>query len=456
MKNISLKIFRAYDIRGIYPKEINQQVSKTIAKAFFIFLKKLYKKKRLKIVVGRDNRISSPKLFEGIKEGFLEKGVEILDIGYSITPLLYFAVWKLKADGGIQITASHNPPNYNGMKLTKIGGEIVGENSGLKEIKKIFQRLNRKREKSKSKGKIKRIDYLEEYLEFNLKRINLEKITLKKVAFDTGNGVSGILVEKLSKILPFKTFHLFKKLDGNFPNHLPDPTKKENLKELQKFVRKHNCDLGVAFDGDGDRIVFLTEKGEFIMPDYITALISERILKKYPNSPIVYTICSSNIVKETIERAGGKAISSKVGHTFVKEKMLKENAPFGGEYSGHYFFKESNFSEAPLFVLFEVFKEISEKKLPFSKIIKPYKKYAFSGTINFKTTNKKKLLEKIEKKFKRKRKIKIDGVRIDFRDWWFLARPSNTEELVRIVLEAKTKKLMKEKLKEILTFFKKT
>jgi len=484
MSEINPKIFKAYDIRGIYPTEINEDSAEIIGRALVRFLINKSKKRlpgKLKIVIGRDTRSSSKPLFSAFKKGILKEGQDVIDIGLAPTPMFYFAVWSSGFDGGAEITASHNPPEYNGLKIVGKGAKMLGINSGLEEIKKIAFKIASGVSKKRISGwgKLRKKSILKEYLEFNFQDINLKKLRDLKIVIDTGNAVPGVWIKELEKYLPFKIYHLFPELSGDFPNHLPNPLEEKNIKDLKNFVRKKKASLGVAFDGDGDRIVFIDEKGETIPPDFITCLISEILLKKEKNafkksdSPvlkagnkknrkkkIVYNICSSNIIKEVVEKNGGEAIAWKVGHTFVKEKMQKTGAIFAGEYSGHYFLRNHHFCEAPLFILLKILEEMSLSGKPISKILVKYKKYFNSGQINLEVQNKKKKLEELERIYKAKLKLipgiaekkvisHLDGLRINFPNWWFNARPSNTEDLLRIVVESDSEHLMKEKIKEL-------
>ena len=382
-------------------------------------------------------------------KGLCQQGVNVIDIGLATSPMFYFAVAHFKFDGGIMITASHLSPEYNGFKLVREKAIPISEKTGLKEIKKLTQTLT----SFSRQGKIIPKEVLKEYTAFNLKDFDLEAIKPFKIVIDTANAVSGILIPEIFKKINCKIYHLFPKLDGKFPNHFPNPIIKENLLSLQKEVRNKKADLGVAFDGDGDRIIFLDERGKIIFGDFITALLSQIILKAHSGEKILYDIRSSNIVKETIKRYGGVPIISRIGHSFIKEKMRKENIIFAGEFSGHYYHKLHYFCEAPIFVLFEILKEISKGK-SFSQLIKPFKKYFHSGEINFKVKNKEGILVKFEKKYKKGKISHLDGLRVDFKDWWFLVRPSQTEPVLRLVLEAKTKKLMEEKKKELIALIK--
>ncbi len=440
---INSDIFKAYDIRGIYPEEINEDTAYLIGRAFVKFLRK----KNPRIVIGQDNRLSSPALFKSLTKGIIDQGANVVDIGLSTTPMLYFSVAHFKYDGGIEISSSHNPAQYNGFKLVKEKAIPISGESGIKEIKDMALKGEFR---AAERGKIIKREVLEDYISFNLKGINLSNgLKPLKIVIDTANGVAGILVSRLFKKVNHKIFHLYSELDGRFPNHPPDPLKKENLKTLCDAVKRKKADLGAAFDGDGDRIIFTNELGRIISGDLITALITRLILKEKPGEKILYDVRSSNIVKETIEENKGIPVIGRIGHSFIKEKMRNENIVFAGEFSGHYYHKNHYFFEYPIFILLKILEVISQNQKPLSQIIKPFRKYFHSGEINFKVKEKEKILKKIEEKFKSGKILKIDGLRIDFKNWWFLIRPSNTEPVIRLVVEAKTKKLMKGKVGEI-------
>ena len=270
-----------------------------------------------------------------------------------------------------------------------------------------------------------------------------------KIVIDTANAVPGIVISKVFEKTPFKIYPIFNKLIGSFPNHDPDPSIAKNLIELRRHVKKRKANLGIAFDGDGDRIVFIDEKGSIVQPDLILSLISEILLKEKKCSKILYDIRSSNIVKETIEKNNGVAVIGRVGHSFIKAKMRKENICFGGELSGHYYSKKHSFCEAPFFVLFKVLEHLSFTGKSFSEVINPFKKYYHSGEINFKVEDKEEKIKELEKKYKKGKISHLDGLRCDFDDWWFNVRPSNTEPFLRLVIEAKTRSLMEKKKREI-------
>ncbi|PIR89886.1 hypothetical protein COS93_01390 [bacterium (Candidatus Gribaldobacteria) CG07_land_8_20_14_0_80_33_18] len=490
-----MNIFKAYDVRGKYPQEINEKVAYEIGRAFIKFLNSELKipKNKLQVVIGRDNRLSSLSLYKNLIKGIVESEANIIDIGLATTPMFYFTICKFKYDGGIMTTASHNPPSDNGFKLVKRKAVTIDidENGGLKEIKKMVlgaRRAREIRERSElnfpvaerseaavgggRKASVQKKKVLKDYLNLSLSKVNLKKIKPFKVAMDTGNGVTGILISEILKRKLFKVYPLFIELDGTFPNHLPNPSEEINISYLKKFVKKKKLDLGVAFDGDGDRIILVDENGKVIPSDFISCLFSKIILKENKGAKILYNICSSNIIKDIIEENGGKAIVSKVGRTFIKEKAQKEKAVFATEFSGHFYFKDNWFSEEPFFLFFKILEEMADTKKTISQLVSPFNVYFHSGQINLEVKDKKRTLEALEKKFKNNKNLAfgknldfrsaqnkvshLDGVRIDFSDWWFNARPSNTENLLRVVVEAKTKKKMEEKLKEIRKIINKT
>ena len=441
-------IFRQYDIRGKYPEEINKEIAYLLGWALVNFARRQRKVEKIDILVGMDNRKSSPVLFKTLSKGILDAGGNVISLGLCTSPLFYFASGYYKVDdGGVMITASHLPKDYNGFKLVRELPLPIDIKSGLKEIKKMVQKEILKIPEKKGKLIEKRV--LKEYLKFIHKDPELLKMKPLKVIIDTGNTVTGIMAPEIFKNLNCKIFYLFKKLDSNFPNRPLDCTKAENLKKLKREVLKRKADLGVAFDGDGDRITFLDEKGQFIWPTIITAFLASVLLKENPGEKILYTPNQSRIIPEVIKENRGIPIISKVGHSNIKRQMRKENILFGGEASAHYYHRSPYFCEAPFFVLFKILKELSKTGKSLSELASPFKKYFHSGEINFKVKNKKKVLETLEDKFKGGKVTRIDGLRIDFPDWWFNARPSHTEPVLRLVVEAKTKKLMLQKQKEL-------
>lgn len=439
---LNQKIFKAYDIRGIYPEEINEETAYKIGAAFAVFIKKISNKDNPQIVVGRDNRKSSDSLFNELTKGIIGQGANVIDIGLSATPTLYFSVANYKYDGGINITSSHNPKQYNGFKMVREEAIPLSGDSGIGEIKELV--LSNNFIEVEKIGKIIRKDVSDDYISINKEKDSFDI----KMIVDTANSVSGVLVPKMFDQVNLT--HIFSELDGDFPNHEPDPHKKENIEKLQKKIIEDKADFGVALDGDGDRVFFINEKGNVIPSDMILSLMSSLILKDNPNNKILYDIRCSNVVRETINSLKGEAIISKVGHSFIKALMKEKDIIFGGEYAGHYYLRQSgSYYEAPYFVIFTILKEIKKTGKKLSELIEPFDKYYHSGEINFKVDNKEETINKVKEKYIDGKLLTIDGVRIDFDDWWFSIRASNTEPILRLIVEGKTKEIMEDRVLEL-------
>ncbi|MFA5310104.1 MAG: phosphomannomutase/phosphoglucomutase [Candidatus Paceibacterota bacterium] len=436
------KIFKAYDIRGVYPEELNEEAAYKIGAAFALFIKKISGKDNPQIVVGRDNRKSSDSLFEELKRGIIGQGADVINVGLSATPTTYFAVAEYGYDGGINITASHNPKQYNGFKMVREQAITLSETSGIQEIKEMA--LNNNFIKAEKEGKITEKKVIDEYVCSNSVP---DKFNLK-VVVDTANSTSGVLVPQMFKNV--NLIHIFSELNGDFPNHEPDPSKKENIALLENKVIEEKADLGIAFDGDGDRVYFVDEKGEAVPSDLILAFISSIVLRDFPGGKVLYDIRSSNIIRETVEAMGGIAVPSRIGHSFIKDKMRTEDIFLGAEYSGHYYLKyEGNYFEAPYFAVFSIMKEMQSTGKTLSQLIKPFRKYFHSGEINLKADDKEAVMERVKNKYKEGEVSHVDGLRVDFDDWWFSLRASNTEPVLRLVVESKNEELMKDKVEEI-------
>ncbi|MDD5568882.1 MAG: phosphomannomutase/phosphoglucomutase [Candidatus Pacebacteria bacterium] len=436
-------IFKAYDVRGIYPEDLDEEAAYKIGRSFVVFLKK----ENPQIVLGMDNRPSSALLFAELKRGILDQGGDVVEIGLTTSPMFYFAVGQYGYDAGINITASHNPPQYNGFKIVGASAVPISEATGLKEIAALA--TEGRFEEPAAKGKAINRDALSDYIKQNSEN---EKFNYK-VVVDTANSVSGIVIPEMLNDRVRLT-HLFGNLDGSFPNHMPDPLKTENMREIQQVVVSKKADLGIAFDGDGDRLLFVDEKGKIISADLVLALVASLILKKNLKAKILYDVRCSNIVAETIFNKGGTPIVSRVGHSFIKARMREEDVLFGGEYSGHYFCKNNFFAEVPFFVLFAVLREMKRTGKGLSELINPFRKYFHSGEMNFEVSDPKAAVKKFQEKYKDAFVSRIDGLKFGFEDWWLLARTSNTEPLLRIIIEAKTKILLDEKIAEVTAFIK--
>ena len=439
-EKINEKIFKAYDIRGTFPDQLNSESAYLIGRAFVSFLK------CKQVVVGRDMRLSSDELFNSLSKGITDQGAKVIDIGLSSTPMMYFAVKHLNADSGINITASHNPKEFNGFKLVREKAIPISGDTGIQEIKKIV--LENNFSSQKLKGSIIQKNVIKDYIKEMLSFTSLPKKKFKIVS-DSANGMAGHTIKSFLEKLNVDFTLLNEELDGSFPNHEADPLKEENLKDLQKKVLELKADFGIAFDGDADRIVFVDEKGKTVSSDLITALISQILLEENSGSTIIYDLRSSKIVKEKIIENGGTPHMFRVGHSFIKNEMRKENAIFAGELSGHLYFGFDYFFELPHLALILLMKFLEKKNISLSEAINPLRKYFHSGEINFNVSNKEKTLKLIEEKYSKGKAIHLDGLSVEFNDWWFNLRPSNTEQLLRLNLEADSKQLMEEKKKEI-------
>jgi len=454
MNKINEKVFKAYDIRGCFPEEINSEFAFSLGRAFVEFLKQQYykpgrKNRNLKILIGRDGRKSSPVLTKSLIKGILSSGADIVDIGLSTTPLFYFSVVRFDCDGGIEVTASHNPSQFNGFKIVRKKAVPVGGKTGLERIRFLMKRDGGKKREG-PKGRIIKKEAIKKYVKFVSSGFKFKDFLPFKIVIDTANAVPGILIPEVFKKTPFKISTIFKKLDGSFPNHGPNPLIEKNLRFLKEKIKEKKADIGIAFDGDGDRIVFIDERGETIQGGLICALISQILLSKNKGEKIIYDIRLSNVVREVIKENGGVPLLSHVGHSIIKEKMRKEDVLFAGEFSGHFYYKFHYFLETPFFVLFKILEKASKDKVSISELIKPFRIYFHSGEMNFKVKDKEKIIAKLEKIYGGKGKAShFEGLRVDFKDWWFNVRLSNTEDLLKLVIEAKEKKIMEEKKKEI-------
>lgn len=432
MNNFDI-IFKTYDVRGIVPNEFDIEYAYKIGRAYPEMLK------AKKILVGSDCRLTSPKIKKAFVSGMLDSGCDVLDLGEIPTPVLYYSIYELDVLAGATITASHNPKEYNGIKFwwqDKIGLEF---NQGLEKLKKFSQKNLSK----KSTGKLTKINIWPKYFDFlnsQLKKINLKPL---KIVVDAGNGMGGISIyEFFSKIPELKIIGLNLKPDGNFPAHLPHPLEEQNIKELQQKIIENKADLGIATDGDGDRVVFLDEKGKDYRGEQIGALITTNLLEKNPRSKILYDVRSSKSAKEIIESAGGKLILSKIGHTKMKEKMISENILFGAEMSSHFYFKDSYYTDNADLAIIQILDILSKNNKTLSKILEPIvKKYYTMREEKFKVENQEETITEIENYFKAQgAKIdKFEGLSVEMPNFWFNIRPSGTEPVIKLNIEAKNK-----------------
>ena len=434
------KIIKAYDIRGLVKDEITPDFSFSLGVAFAKFLE--YEREPATIVVGEDMRPSSPLLADAFSDGVISQGMDVIRIGLASTDMLYFASGKLNLPG-IMFTASHNPAKYNGMKLCKSGARPIGQETGLVKIRQLIEQgvpiSNR------PVGSMRNQELLTEYVDYLLslfpdKAFKKRKL---KVVIDAGNGMAGFTAPAVMERLNIDLIPMYFELDGNFPNHEANPIEAKNLKDLQKRVKKEKADIGLAFDGDADRCFLINEKGELVNPSALTSLIAVHQLKTKPGSTIIYNLISSKAVSEVIAENGGIGVRSRVGHSYIKSLMAESGAIFGGEHSGHFYFSNFWRADSGMLAALYALTELMATKNTLSELLKPFNRYVASGEINSKVKDAEKSIELIRKKYCDKYLVDdLDGLTITADNWWFNLRPSNTEPLLRLNVEADTEKEM--------------
>ncbi len=429
-------IYKAYDIRGVYPDELNEETAHKIGVALATLLK------AGNIVVGRDMRTSAPAIQKAFMEGATSTGCDVIDSGMGTTPMNYFAIGCYEQDGGAQTTASHNPAQYIGFKVSREKAIPLSYETGIGEIEKLVN-SGITAPAGAGKGKVVQRNILPDYKKHVLSFA--DNVRPLKVAVDTGNGTVGAFFNKVFNDLPLEIIPLYFEPDGTFPNHEANPLKLENMVDVQRAVREHGADLGVAFDGDGDRSAYVDEKGNIITSDMITALLARENLAKEPGASILYDLRSSWVVEEEIEKGGGVPYEDRVGHSYMKATMRKHGCALGGELSGHYYFRDNYYADSGMIALVKILNVLSGEDKPFSEIIKPLKRYHATGEINFEVEDKDGKMKELEEIFSDGETSHLDGISVKYKDWWFNVRKSNTEPVLRLNLEAKTPDLMEEK-----------
>lgn len=432
-------IYRSYDIRGVVPDELDATEAYHIGRAYAQYTG------AGKVVVARDMRPSGDQLTPELIRGLTEGGVNVIDMGQATTPLFYFAVHHLKTDGGLMVTASHNPGQYNGVKMTRKAAVPIGGNSGLMEIRDLVEK--RDWPAVGSVGLVETADVKEAYLNMITEGVDASGFT---IVVDTGNGMAGLLAQEYFDRIKAKVIPLYWDLDGTFPNHEADPLTEENRVDAEKAVKENEVNMGVMFDGDADRVFFIEETGATIEGDIATALIGQELLKRNPGATILYDLRASRVVKEAIEEAGGVAHMSKVGHSNIKAQMREENAIFAGEVSGHFYFTPW-YAESAYYALGAIIRLMKESGKTLSELVAPLNKYAKTPEINFKVDNKDAILVALKEKYSDAQILELDGVSIIYKDWWANVRASNTEPLLRLNMEADTPELLQEKRTELET-----
>ena len=431
-------IFKAYDIRGIYGEALTEDVAFKIGRAFATFTK------CRKAVVGRDMRPHSKPLFDALARGLTRQGSDVIDLGLCSTPMSYYANGLLGGDAGLMITASHNTGEWNGFKLSRKQAIPISGDTGIKDIERIVEEESYDSEPRK-RGKVSRYDILPEYTAHVRRLADFQRPV--RIAADLANAMGAVEIKTLDGLMAIDP--LFETLDGTFPNHEANPLKAETLAKLQEKVRSGAYDFGVAFDGDADRAGFVDEKGQIVPMDVITCLIAQDLLAK-EKGVIFYDLRSSWAVKEIIAESGGTPMMSRVGHAFIKQQMRENNAIFAGELSGHYYFRDNFFTESSSMATICVANIVSKARKPLSELMKPMRRYFASGEINLHVAEPPAVLQRLRKKYGDGKLITLDGVSIEYPDWWFNIRSSNTEPLVRLNLEAKSRKQMEQKRDEVL------
>jgi phosphomannomutase len=433
---IDTSIFKSYDIRGIVPSQLNDDIAYAIGRAFVEVLD------RKNICIGIDMRPSGRDFMAAISRGATDAGADVTQVGLISTDAIYFAVGHFGFDGGIMITASHNPAQYNGFKFCREEAIAISIETGLAEIRDKAISGDFKPAAAR-KGTIRRQDILEGFADHCLSFIDdIGAIKPFKIAIDAGNGMAGETVPRVFKRLPCEVVPMYFDLDGTFPNHPASPIEPENMVDLQRAVKEHGCDFGVAFDGDADRMFLVDEKGALIGGDIVTALVGIDTIRLNPGAKILYNLICSRSVPEAIEKAGGIPVRSKVGHSFIKKIMRDEDIPFGGEHSGHFYFKRNWFADSGMIALMQCLNVFSRAKGSVSSVIAPIDRRSRSGEINSTVKDIPGKLEALQRHFKDAASDQLDGITIQYNDWWMNVRASNTEPLLRLNVEGDSKELM--------------
>jgi phosphomannomutase len=437
------KAFKAYDVRGVYPSELDEEGAYAVGRAYV----EHFEPRR--IAVGRDMRISAPAMARAVIEGAADGGSEVLDLGMVGTEMLYFAVGELGLDGGICVTASHNPKEYTGRKIVRRGALPVGGESGLLDVRDRALAGFGERER---RGEVRDENIWPAFRERVLSFVDCDDIAPLRVVIDGANGMAGPMLTPVLERLPVEAVRCHFEPDGTFPNHEPNPLLPENREFIVRKTREEEAELGVAFDGDADRCFFVDDTGEFVPGDFVTALLAEAILEKEGGGKVIYDVRASWAVPETILRAGGEPLVNRVGHAFIKHRMRKEGATFGGEVSGHYYFRDFSQADSGVVPFLLMLELISKKGRALSEILEPYRsRYFLTGELNTPVADVPLKLQELKERYAREGTVShLDGISVEADDWHFNVRPSNTEPLLRLNLEARSQELMEQKRDEVL------
>jgi phosphomannomutase len=438
------KVFKAYDVRGLYPSELDEQGAYAIGRAF------VEEFEPSRIAVGRDMRLSSPTMAQALIDGATAAGADVLDIGLVGTEMIYFAVGELGLDGGVMVTASHNPKDYTGMKIVRAGALPVGGDSGLLDVRD--RAVSGDSPRTRPSGTASGYDIWPAYVERVLSLVDVSAIRPVKVVIDAANGMAGTMLPPVLEQLPIEAVRCYFDPDGSFPNHEPNPLLPENREFIVEKTLEEGADFGVAFDGDADRCFFVDDTGEFVAGDFATALFAEGVLEKEPRAKVIYDVRASWAVPETIERAGGIALVNRVGHAFIKLRMREEQAAFAGEVSGHYYFRDFSQADSGVIPFLLMLERVSKAGVKLSELLRPFRgRYFITGELNTPVADVPGKLAELEARFGPEGTVSyLDGLSVEAADWHFNVRPSNTEPLLRLNLEARSEELMAEKRDEVL------
>ena len=448
MTNQVPSIFKAYDIRGLVDSEITPDFTFSTGVAFARFLQQ--EREPGSVVIGEDMRPSSPILADAFSAGVTSQGLDVTRIGLASTDMLYFASGKLNLPGAM-FTASHNPAQYNGIKLCLSGARPIGKESGLLTIENFVRQGSPLQ--IRSMGLEKEVEMLTEYVDYLFSLVDITEMRPLKIVVDAGNGMAGYTAPAIFERLDVELIPMYFELDGTFPNHEANPIDAKNLRDLQKAVKKHKADLGLAFDGDADRCFLVDENGETVNPSDLTCLVAARELARVPGSTIIYNLISSRAVHEVIQENGGTGLRSRVGHSYIKKMMADSGAIFGGEHSGHFYFKDFWRADSGALAALHAIAALGSNKAPISKLLKPFQRYVSSGEINSVVSDAPAEMKKIEEKYGSQPGVEIDhldGLTVNGDTWWFNLRSSNTEPLLRLNVEAKTQARMEKVRDEVL------
>ncbi len=442
-KDLLAAVFKAYDVRGLTPEELDEPMARSLGAAFANFTKANM------VVVGRDMRTSGEALLAAFSEGVVSQGVDVRDIGLASTDLLYFASGYLEAPA-VMLTASHNPASYNGMKFCHARARAIGVDSGLVEIRRLAEQPA---EVASHKGNVVKVDLLDNFVEHIHSFVDVKALRPLRIVVDTANGMGGLVVPAAFKDLPFEYEILYEELDGTFPNHPADPLQAENLLDLQRRVIESDADVGLAFDGDADRVFLVDENANLISGSITTALVASAILESDGPGPILHNLICSRATVEVIEEAGGDPIRTRVGHSYIKEVMAETGAKFGGEHSGHYYFARNYGADSGLIAALIVLERLSADGGPLSSLVAPLQRYVSSGEVNVEVADTSEAIEKVSGFFSEERQDRLDGLTVDCGQWWFNLRPSNTEPLLRLNVEGPDQEQVAHRVEQILALF---